>query len=91
MTVVRSTPEWVVEQAKSEVGSQGTCTMPEIRAITVEKHLVRAKSMHIQSISSRPALLFCLDPPASGMLLLATSISGNELILDRSPKAPAAA
>jgi len=32
-------------QGKSEVGSKGTCTMPEIRATTVEKHLVMAKSI----------------------------------------------
>jgi hypothetical protein len=35
---------WMVEQGKSEVGCclQGTCTLPEIRKHTVEKHLANA-------------------------------------------------
>jgi hypothetical protein len=33
---------WWSSEAKSEVESKGTCTMPEIRTITVEKHLMKA-------------------------------------------------
>ena len=46
----------MIEQGESEVGSKGTCTMPEIRAITVEKHFVMAKSIRKQFLVD---LFFC--------------------------------